>query len=516
MNKWRRFAPLGLYLSGLALLVSAGLYIVQREFNLYLQISLALVVAGLALCVLLDPDRARQALTGRQARYGSNALVLTIAFTGILVVINLLIYQNPRRWDLTEDRLFTLAPESIQTLKRLEQPVQAQAFFSSGLNPQFAQSLLDQYKYHSDGKFDYRFIDPYADPVAAEQAKITRDGTIVLRMGDQQQQAASVTEQEITGAMVRLMNPNSRVLYFLTGHGEFSPEASGQRGYTMVKRVLESKNYTVNSLNLLADKVIPEDADMIVVAGPQQPVSGEEAATLKAFVEQGGSLVVLEDPILLTDFGEAEDPLAEYFSTDWGIDLGRDLIVDVTSQQASVVAIGTEYGSHPITQQLSGLATILPGARSVSASRAVDGVSQVVLVSTSPQSWAETDFEALQSENPEVKPDEGQEIFGPVPVVVGGEHFQNEGRVVVFGDADLASDEYFTAYANGDLFVNAVDWAAGEEELISLTPKANTQRFVVPPSTIMLNLILLGSVFILPGAVLVAGVVVWIQRRKRG
>lgn len=516
MNKWRHFAPLGLYLSGLALLVSAGLYIVQREFNLYLQISLALVVAGLALFVLLDPDRARQALTGRQARYGSNALVLSIAVIGILVVINLLVYQNPRRWDLTEDRLFTLAPESIQALERLEQPVQAQAFFSADVNRQFAQSLLDQYKYHSDGMFDYRFIDPYADPVAAEQAKITRDGSIVLRMGDQQQQAILVSEQEITAAMVRLMNPDARTVYFLTGHGEFSLDTGGQRGYTVAKRVLESKNYTVNSLNLLADKVIPEDADLIVVAGPQQPISEEEATALKGFVDQGGSLIVLEDPILLTDFGEAEDPLAGYLSTDWGIDLGRDLVVDVTSQQASVMAIGAEYGSHQITQQLSGLATILPGARSVSASRVVDGVTQVVLVSTSPQAWAETDFEALQAENSQIAPDEGQEILGPVPVVVGGERFGTEGRVVVFGDADLASDDYFTVYANGDLFVNAIDWAAGEEELISLTPKANTQRFVVPPSTIMLNLILLGSVFILPGAVLVAGVVVWIQRRKRG
>ena len=73
--EWHRFAPIGLYLSLLAALVSAGLYVVQRKMTLPLEISLGLIVIGLALFALMDPDRVRRLLTGRQARYGSNALV---------------------------------------------------------------------------------------------------------------------------------------------------------------------------------------------------------------------------------------------------------------------------------------------------------------------------------------------------------------------------------------------------------------------------------------------------------
>ncbi len=87
---WRRFAPIGLYLAGVAALVSLGLYIIQRQMSLALQISLALIIIGLALYALLDPDKIRQLLTGRQARYGSNALILVLAFIGIVVVINYL------------------------------------------------------------------------------------------------------------------------------------------------------------------------------------------------------------------------------------------------------------------------------------------------------------------------------------------------------------------------------------------------------------------------------------------
>jgi putative copper export protein len=98
--KWRRFAPVGIYIAVLAALVSAGLYIIQREWNLALQISLAFIPIGLAIFGILDPDRVRRALTGRQARYGSNALVLVIAFVTIVVVIRNLHLRRKhcKRW----------------------------------------------------------------------------------------------------------------------------------------------------------------------------------------------------------------------------------------------------------------------------------------------------------------------------------------------------------------------------------------------------------------------------------
>ena len=159
-KKWRRLAPIGLIIALVAALVSIGLYIVFREINLYLQISLSLIIFGLALYVILDPQKAKQVLTGRQARYGSNVLVLSLAFFGILAVINFVVFKNPQRWDLTEDKQRTLSPESIEAVKRIPQPVKAIAFYAkSDVSSQSAQDsavkLLDDYKYYSNGKFDY-------------------------------------------------------------------------------------------------------------------------------------------------------------------------------------------------------------------------------------------------------------------------------------------------------------------------------------------------------------------------
>lgn len=515
-SSWKRFASLGLYLALLAALVSAGLFIVQREFNLALQISLALIVVGLALYALLDPERVRQFLTGRQARYGSNALILGIAFVGILVVINYLAYQNARRWDLTEDQQFTLAPETIETLQKLPEPVEARAFYTQRLPTEQAQRLLDQYAFHSDGKFDYAFIDPDANPLEAQQAEITRDGTIVLTMGDQNQQVTAVTEQELTGALVRLISPDTRKVYFLTGHGERDIETPGDTSFSVARRILTSKNYNLESLNLLAAGSIPDDARLIIIAGPTQPLTTEEVDLLSAYVENGGALIVMEEPLPMTEFGEGVDPLAGYLADNWGINLGSDIIVDVNSAQASLVAVSSDYGSHAITQGLTGLVTLMPTARSVTLSEPANGATQTELVFTTQQAWAETDLAMMQSEQAEVSPDEGQDLLGPVPMAAAAENFSNNARLVVFGDADFASDSYFTAYANGDLFVNAVDWAAGEEDLINLTPKESTQRLLLPPQQTTMNLILLGTVFILPGLTLAAGVFTWVQKRRRG
>ncbi len=513
--EWRKIAPAGLYLSLLAVLASAGLYIVQRKLTLPLEISLGLIVIGLALFALMDPDAVRRFLTGRQARYGSNALVLILAFVGVVVVINYLVYQNSKRWDLTEDKVNTLAPETLSTLGKLQEPVLAEAFYTKRLDTTQAKNLLDQYKFNGKGKFNYKFIDPEADPVAAQNAKITQDGTIVLVMNNRQQEVRSVQEQDLTGGLVRLMNPQQQTVYFLTGHGEASIDGTDNTSFSQAKGTLTNKGYIVQTLNLLTTNKIPDNAKVIVIPGPKKPLSQSEVDLLSQFLAKGGGLIVMEDSPVVTDFGDQADPLADWLTKDWGVKLGKDLIIDQTSNQPTV-AIGSQWGDHQITTNLKSYVAVMPTSRSVTLSTAPSGITQSILVSTSPQSWAETNLTGLKANPPQANFDQGADLMGPVPISVVGEKFDTKSRLVVFGDADFVSDAFYTAYGNGDLFVNSVDWAAGEENLISLTPKSNTQRLVVPPQAVSMNLILLLTVIVMPGLALVGGIVVWVQRSRRG
>jgi hypothetical protein len=118
------------------------------------------------------------------------------------------------------------------------------------------------------------------------------------------------------------MNPGTHVVYFLTGHGEYPIEGGSDQSYTKLATTLKGKNYTVSTLNLLATIQIPQDASVVVIDGPKKPLSDAEVSLLDAYIKNGGSVVVMEDPTIDTQFGDAPDPLASYLSQTYGIVLG--------------------------------------------------------------------------------------------------------------------------------------------------------------------------------------------------
>lgn len=515
----RRFAPLGLYISLLALLTAVGLYIVQREWNLALQISLAVFVVGLAVFVILDPGKVRQALTGRQARYGSNALIVTIAVLGILAVLTFLAYKNDKRWDLTEDKKNSLAPETLDTLSKLTGPVSVDAFYTKRTNSETIRLLLDNYVRNSAGKLSYQFIDPEVDPLSAQNANITQDGTLVIKMGDRQQQVTAPDEQRLTSALVKIISGETKHVYFLTGHGEKSPEDTGEQSYSTARIKLQNKNYTVKLLNLVTSPTIPDDADALIIAGPTQPLLGGEVKIISDYIANGGAAIIMEDPTVLTGMGNSPDLLSDYLKQVWGINLGNDIVLDPNGQQLvkqALIAVGGAFATHPIVpDELKSQIFLFQGARSVSVSESTPSATQTELIKTGDQAWGETDFDALAKGT--IKPDQGADIVGSVPLVVTGQNTATNSRVVVVGDSDFASNNFQSAYGNPDLFINMVDWAVGQENLINLTPKSETTRTLnLPAVPYFTGILYLVTFVILPGVPLVAGIVVLIRRRRKG
>jgi ABC-type uncharacterized transport system involved in gliding motility auxiliary subunit len=513
--KLRKYSVIGLYIALAAGITALGLYIVFKQFNLGVQVALGFIVIGLAFFAMVNPQRVREVFTGRQAKYGSNALVMGLAVLGILIIINYLVYNHNKSWDLTQDKENTLTQETVDMLKALPENVIAEAYFSSSTSSDSARAILNQYKTESAGKFEFEFIDPVKNPVAAQNANITTDGTVILRMGDHQELVTFLSEEQIDIALVKLINPQSRSVYFLSGHGEHDITSSDQdNGLSTLKTMLESKNYVVTPLNLLLENKIPDDASVIIIDGPKKPLSQTEVGLLKAYLTSGKALILLQDSIAQYNTGEADDPLADYIATDWGLVLNKDLIVDLNSSTYTV-AFGnpSSYGSSPITQNLGSMATMFPVARSISSST-VDGVTQTQLASTSTQSWGEMSLEDI--ENAGAKYDEGIDNPGPLALAYTAENTTNQSRLIVFGDTDFSVNGYFSSYGNSDLMVNTVDWATGQENLINLTPRTTTERVLVTPKVYTLGLIFLMVIIIIPGIVLLSGILVWIQRKKRG
>ncbi len=495
--------------------IALGLYTIQfpERLNNALWVSGGLVIFGVAAYAILEPGKFQRFITGRQARYGGNTLIASLAFILILVVANVLAFRNPTPLlDLTEDQANTLAPELDAALQTLPAKVHATAFFSQ-IPRDSAEELLDKIKAKSGGNFDYEFVDPDRDPLLARDNNITGDGKILLEMDGRKEIAASASETEIFEALLRLINPEARVIYFLIGHGErdilqFNQETGSM---TRAKEIVESKNYTVNTLNLPAENKIPEDADLIIIAGPVQPITKNEQKLLRDFLAGGGSLIVMEDPLIVTDFGDQADPLAELLLEDWGIAINNDIVIDLDSPDITVGAAASYDGSHAITRKMNNLITYFPLTRSLSVISALENVQTNPLVQTTQKSWGETN-----TTDTNVAFDETADVPGPMTLVVAAENLSNNSRVVVFGTSQFATDQIFDQYGNGDLFANSVDWAAQQENLVSLTPKQPVTRTFNPASQGRVLLLMFVVAILMPGIFVVLGVMTWLQRRRQG
>ena len=510
---WKKYGPtVGLILSALAVLAAAGFFIVQQSFTLQVQISLGVIILGLLLAIVFNPQRAREVMTGRQARYTSNALLIIIATLGILVIANYILHRYDQRWDMTQDQNFSLTKETMAVLDGLQQPVQVQAFFSSQISPDAAKNLLDTYKYYGKGKFDYQMVDPNANPIQAQQAKITRDGTIVFTLQGRTEQVTSVAEMDFTSAILRLTNPGKRSVYFLTGHGEADVDPQAAASLSQLNATLTAKNYTVGTLNLLSDPKVPDQTLAVVIAGPLANLSDQEVKILKTYLDAGGGLVYLSEPPYFMKSAGQPNPFDQYITQNWGVDFGNNIIVDPDVQPPSVTYAKT-FGTHPITSKLNNLAVFFPTAHSVNPAKNIPAnISQTVLVKTSENAWGETDLANLDKA---IAFDPKTDLPGPVSVAIASTDQTSNAKIVVIGDVIFATDKSFQSYGNSDFIINAIDWVAKQDNLLNLTPKNVTNRSLVPPQGLTIGLILLVVVFVIPGLVILMGIANWFQRRSK-
>jgi ABC-type uncharacterized transport system involved in gliding motility auxiliary subunit len=455
-------------------------------------------------------------LKRRSTLYGTQMGLVILIVLGILVGLEALSMNHNWRLDLTKNRRYSLATQTRKLLETLDAPIRAYAFYQEG-DParKAAEDVFDLYKYHSK-HFDWEFVDPDRFPLKAEKYKVSTYNIIVLEQGDRFERAFSIEEERITNALLKLSRKEKRVIYCLQGHGEHGLDDVEREGYSQAKKAMEDENYEVKTLILARKGVVPDDADVVLVGGPQKVLYEEEQQALKTYLERGGNLLIMADP--------QHAPEMDAFLHPFGIVLGQDIVVDPDSRFLGgdyLLPPIVEYEPHPITRDFrqSPYLAYLPLARSVRpADESPEGVTVEVLARTGAGSWAEVDLDRVKRGEAELDPE--TDVDGPVPVAVvatvqpkgGGE----QARIVVFGDSDFVSNRAIDPdrSANQDLFLNALNWLAEQEDLISIRVKSAASRPVIlSPGQQTLIFVLVVVAF--PLAILAIGVgVLWRRREK--
>lgn len=550
------------------------LYMISPHLAVWTNTLAIIAVANGLFFVLADWAKLKKSLKSRTSLYGMNASILVLVFLGILIFINILSYRHKYSFDLTESKFYTLAPQSQKIAGNLPRNIKVTAFFSSEEpgKGEFKR-LMDGYMNLTD-KIELDFVDPDKNPAIIQQYGVTTYGTVILESGKQVAKVKNTSEENITNALLKVSQDRQKTIYFLEGHGEKRIDDAGKQGYSQAKASLIKDNFKVEKLLLLQTGSVPEAADLLVVNGPTKPLQESELQAIESYLNRGGAVFILLDP--QTHVGL--DPLLKR----WGIQVQDDLVVDPMAKM-----FGSDYTTpivsiikpHGTTKDFT-LQTIFPLLRSVRA-LSQPGLEATEVLFAGTDSWAETQYRT----GGKVRYTEGQDLKGPVPVVVavtktlpgaakksndtplgdpaggesadgnrsdsvlrsktidddtkrqpfasparggdpaGGEsaggnpaNSKNSGsslkaNLVVVGDSDFATNNFFNLYGNGDFFLNIASWLLAEENLIAIRPKQ--RKFSPMPLTQgQGNFAFVVGVGVIPSLMMLAGFRVWWKRRS--
>jgi ABC-type uncharacterized transport system involved in gliding motility auxiliary subunit len=455
-------------------------------------------------------------LKARQTKYSAYVAIYVLVIIAVLTAANYLADQYNKSFDSTKNKRYSLSDQTAKVVKGLKHDVTIM-YFDRATEFERARDLLGRYSNLSP-RLKVKYIDLEKDPQMARAMGVRNLGTIFVQNGPKREEAKSLTEEEVTGALIRALKSGERSVCFVSGSGERSLDDAGRGGLSALKGALEKDNYKTRTISLLEKPEVPKDCTILAVAGPRKDYTDPEVAAIKAYVEGGGRALFLLDPPLNMGRQETdENPALAKLLGDWGVTLDKDLVLDM-SGIGQLFGLGPEsplvsnYESQPIVSTLRGVATVFPLARSLDTKSS--GKSSVEkLFSTSGDSFATANLA-----NAEVRIDPKKDKKGPFALAAAGTYNTgkqgSQGRFVVVGSSMWVTNAIFSArqIGNRDLALNMMNWLSSDEDLISIRPKEpEDQSFAMTGA--QSNIVFYWSIVVLPAIVVLSGFMVWWKRR---
>jgi ABC-type uncharacterized transport system involved in gliding motility auxiliary subunit len=444
----------------------------------------------------------------------AQAAVYTLVVIAILGIFNFLANRYNKSLDVTANKRYTLSDQTDKIAKNLKATVTI-AYWDQPSKFPSAHDLLDRYTNLST-KIEVQYNDADKQITKARAAGVKAIPAIFIQSGNKKEEAKSLTEEEVTGALVRVLKGGDRTVCFTLGSGEASIDDPNQReGYSSLKQLIERNNYKTETVKLLEKPQVPMDCTILVVAGPKRDYIPPVVAAIKGYLEDGGKLLVMLDPPLKFAQAEVDEnkALADVVAG-WGVKLQKDLVLD-TSGVGQVFGLGpefplvTKYESHAIVREMKDTPTGFPIVRSLETAK-VDKTTVEPLFQTTEDSFATLNLAAQ-----EIKPGPN-DLKGPLTLGAAGTYTTGKesgnGRFVVVGSSRWVSNGFLAFNGNRDLFLNMINWLSSDEDLISIRPKDPEDRPLNMNSRQM-TMMFYSSVLMIPLLVVMAGVGVWWRRR---
>jgi ABC-type uncharacterized transport system involved in gliding motility auxiliary subunit len=457
-------------------------------------------------------------LKARQTKYAGYAAIYTLVVIAAVVIANILADRHNKSFDATANKRYSLSDQTMKIVRGLKQDANI-TYFNQSTSFRQGKDLLDQYANLSP-KVKVEYVDPDRNPTVTREMGVPNDlgsaGIAIVQIGMKREQAKSMTEEGITGAFIRDLKSNTRTVCFVTGSGEHQIDSTDRDGVSQFKELLSKDNYEAKSIDLLQKAEVPNDCTTVVIAGPTRNYEQPEVDAIKKYVEEGGrALLMLDPPLKLRRSEIAPNDALNNVLAGWGITMNKDLILDLNpiGQLAGLgpqVALVTSYSSQAIVNDLKRTATGFPLARSMDIKNG-DKTNVQKLFDSSSRSLATTNLSSGQ-----ISVDDPKNKKGPLTIAAAGTYNtgkeNSQGRFVVVGSSSWAANSFLSFNGNSDLALNAINWLASDEDLISIRPKEREDRRITMTQAQMSGVRVI-SQFVLPLFVVAMGISVWWKRR---
>jgi len=511
-------------------LVLAALAFKLRNPTLNVHPKLAL--AGLIITLIYALSQWRdigRSFSDRNVKYGSFALGSVLAFIAILVAINWIANRQNKRWDLTTAGQFSMSDQTRKIVSELKTPVTIRVFYGGMEGSSRYRDLLGEYQYLSK-QISTEFVEADNDPIAAQKYEITAVPTVLIEANGRTERTNQADEQGITNTLKKSLEGKTKKVYFTRGHGEKDTAAQDGRGYSTIAQALQTDNFEVAQLALAQESKVPDDANVVVIAGPKSDFLPQEITAVRAYLARGGKLMLMLDPPSPEALTTPLTSLVE-LARSWGAEVGNTIVIDEQSAQSLMNPVVVTYPRHPVTERFNNVMTVYPLSRSVTpVEGGVEGKVAQKLLESSPRSWAETDLKSL-FETKKAGPDPAKgDKPGPVTIATATsapaaeaaappagsppapDAPKPETRVIVIGDSDFPTNAVIQFQGNKDLYLNMVNWLAQQENLIAIRAKDPADRRIdlLPEQETGIRYL---ALLVIPALLFANGVRVWWKRR---
>ena len=456
------------------------------------------------------------------------AIVLVAA-----VFLNLAVNQLPDSMtgiDVTSQKLYSLTDTTEEVLANLEEDVTIYVLDSEDGEDVTLGQTLQRYAGASDHiKIEYKdpvvypnFYQEYTDDTTLRMNSLIVESSkrsTVINYSDIYEYDYSSSyygqvsgydaEGLLTSAISYVTGDDMPVVYTLEGQDEETIPASFQDG-------IKKLNIETQSLNLLTEESVPEDAAGVIIFAPQSDISENVADQLIAYLDKGGKIFVTTTYI--DNFSETMPNLSKVLDY-FGLSVADGLVMEgdrnYYTQLPFYLLPNVEYDT--ITDGLTGSDDVIfmPYAQAINKTE-TEGVTVTDLLTTSSSAYIKTGVNSLQDIRQTDDDPAGTFTLAVNAEKSLGEDTENTAQLTLYTSSTLFSEEANSQVAdrNLKLFTNTVGTMAGEETNVSIPVKSYSIATVTVDfgSAIMIAAVIM---VIIPLTLIIVGIVNWMRRRKR-